>query len=88
LYARISGIGEGDLFLIAQPTAAEYDFPMKNLATILCVSTVLLFSPTAKAWSGAGHQVIAQWHPRSMIPASSVPGTSPMTMNLKTRPQG
>jgi hypothetical protein len=32
---------------------------VNKLATILCISTALLFPPTAQAWSGAGHQVIA-----------------------------
>ena len=32
---------------------------MNKLATILCISAILLFSTNAKAWSGAGHQVIA-----------------------------
>jgi len=33
---------------------------MNKLATTLCISlALLLFHPNAKAWSGAGHQVIA-----------------------------
>jgi hypothetical protein len=32
---------------------------VNKLATIVWISTALLFHPNAKAWSGAGHQVIA-----------------------------
>ena len=42
---------------------------MNKLATILCISTALLFSPNAKAWSGAGHQVIAAEAYRQLPPA-------------------
>jgi hypothetical protein len=41
---------------------------MKRLATILCISTALLFSPNAQAWSGAGHQVIAAEAYRQLSP--------------------
>ena len=42
--------------------------PMNKLATILCISTALLFSPPAQAWSGAGHQVIAAEAYRQLPP--------------------
>jgi hypothetical protein len=41
---------------------------MNKLATILCISTALLFSPPAQAWSGAGHQVIAAEAYRQLPP--------------------
>jgi hypothetical protein len=41
---------------------------MKQLATILCILLALLFSPPAKAWSGAGHQVIAAEAYRQLSP--------------------
>jgi hypothetical protein len=68
VYIRIRGSGEGDLFFIGQPPAAAYDIPMKNPATILCIFTALLFHPNAKAWSGAGHQVIAPEAYRQLSP--------------------
>ena len=43
---------------------------MNKLATILSITTVLLFLPYAKAWSGgAGHQVIAAEAYRQLSPA-------------------
>jgi hypothetical protein len=42
---------------------------MHKLATILCILLGLLFSPIAKAWSGAGHQVIAAEAYRQLSPA-------------------
>jgi len=41
---------------------------MNKLATIFCISTVLLFHPNAKVWSGAGHQVIAAEAYRQLSP--------------------
>lgn len=41
---------------------------MKHLVMILYISTILLFSPIAKAWSGAGHQVIAAEAYRQLPP--------------------
>jgi len=41
---------------------------MKNLTKLLCISTALLFHPNAKAWSGAGHQVIAAEAYRQLPP--------------------
>jgi hypothetical protein len=41
---------------------------VNKLATILCISTALCFSPTAQAWSGAGHQVIAAEAYRQLPP--------------------
>jgi hypothetical protein len=41
---------------------------MNKLVIILCISTVLLFHPNAKAWSGAGHQVIAAGAYRQLSP--------------------
>jgi hypothetical protein len=43
--------------------------PVNKLATILCISTALLFHPNANAWSGAGHQVIAAETYRQLAPA-------------------
>jgi hypothetical protein len=42
---------------------------VNKLATILCISTALVFHPNAKAWSGAGHQVIAAEAYRQLPPA-------------------
>jgi hypothetical protein len=42
---------------------------MNKLATVLCISTAVLFLPNAKAWSGAGHQVIAAEAYRQLPPA-------------------
>jgi hypothetical protein len=42
---------------------------VNKLATILCISTALLFHPNANAWSGAGHQVIAAEAYRQLSPA-------------------
>ena len=42
---------------------------MNKLATILWISTALLFHPNAEAWSGAGHQVIAAEAYRQLSPA-------------------
>ena len=43
---------------------------MNKLATILCILLALLFwAPSAQAWSGAGHQVIAAEAYRQLSPA-------------------
>jgi hypothetical protein len=42
---------------------------VNKLATILWISTALLFHPNAEAWSGAGHQVIAAEAYRQLPPA-------------------
>jgi hypothetical protein len=42
---------------------------MKKLATILWISTALLFHINAEAWSGAGHEVIAAEAYRQLPPA-------------------
>ena len=55
---------------------------MNKLAPILCISTVMLFSPTEKAWSGAGHQAIAAEAYRQLSPALQ----KKVTEMLKARP--
>jgi len=44
--------------------------PVNKLTTILCISTAMLFPPTAQGWSGAGHQVIAAEAYRQLSPAA------------------
>ena len=69
VYAATSGIGEEDLSLVANQPHQHTTSPMNKLATILRIFTAFLFSPNAKAWSGAGHQVIAAEAYRQISPA-------------------
>jgi hypothetical protein len=55
---------------------------VNKLATILYISTALLFHPNAKAWSGAGHQVIAAEAYRQLSP----PLEKKVTEILKAHP--
>ena len=53
-----------------------------KLETFLCLSTALLYHPNAKAWSGAGHHVIAAEAYRQLPPAIQ----NKVTESLKTHP--